>query len=239
MALDGDAHLRQVRKVAAEIGAAGGIGFAIARRLGVGGAVVVLADGDGAKAKLATKKITNAGGNASSAKLDVSDEVSWRKLIDGTVKKHGRLDILVNNAGIVEPPPATFEDIALDSWRRITAVNLDGTFLGTREAVRAMKATGGGSIVNMGSVAAYIGTPGGAAYGASKGGVRSLTKQAAVSCAKNDYNIRINALRPFYVWTPLVRSLAQARSAAARRLLRFGNSTAGASASTIAAASPR
>ena len=183
-------------KIAIVTGAAGGIGFAMARRFAQEGASVILADVDGTKAKLAAKAITEFGGTASAAKLDVRDEISWRKLVEATVKTHGRLDILVNNAGIVEPPPATFEDIALDSWRRVMAVNLDGTFLGTREAVRAMKTTGGGAIVNMGSVAAYIGTPGGAAYGASKGGVRSLTKQAAVSCAKNGYNIRINALHP-------------------------------------------
>ena len=71
-----------------------------------------------------------------------------------------------------------------------------------------MKGCGGGAIVNMGSVAAYIGTPGGAAYGASKGGVRSLTKQAAMACARDGYNIRINALHPCYVWTPLIEERA-------------------------------
>ena len=88
------------------------------------------------------------------------------------------------------------------------SVNLDGVFLGTRAGVRAMKGSGGGSIINMGSVAAYIGTPGGAAYGGSKGGVRALTKQAAVACAKKGYNIRINAIHPSYVWTPLVEARA-------------------------------
>jgi NAD(P)-dependent dehydrogenase (short-subunit alcohol dehydrogenase family) len=86
--------------------------------------------------------------------------------------------------------------------------NLDGTFLGTREAVRAMRERGG-SIINMGSVAAFVGTPGGAAYGSSKGGVRTLTKQAAVTCARNGYAVRINSVHPCYVWTPLVQSRAE------------------------------
>jgi 3(or 17)beta-hydroxysteroid dehydrogenase len=196
---------RVLGKIALVTGGASGIGLAIAQRLAEEGATVVLADIDAVPAKAAAKTLC---GKGTSVMLDVRDETSWTKIVDAVVKKHGRLDILVNNAGIAEPPPKTFEDITLESWKRVLAVNLDGVFLGTREGVRAMKATGGGSIINMGSVAAYIGTPGGAAYGSSKGGVRSLTKQAAVACAKNGYNIRINAIHPCYVWTPLVETRA-------------------------------
>jgi 3(or 17)beta-hydroxysteroid dehydrogenase len=196
---------RVLGKIALVTGGASGIGLAIAQRLAEEGATVVIADIEAASAKAAVKTLS---GKGMSAMLDVRDEASWKKVVDAVVKKHGRLDILVNNAGIAEPPPKTFEDITLESWKRVLAVNLDGVFLGTREGVRAMKATGGGSIINMGSVAAYIGTPGGAAYGSSKGGVRSLTKQAAVACAKNGYHIRINAIHPCYVWTPLVEKRA-------------------------------
>ena len=206
---------RVAGKVAIVTGAAGGIGFAIAQRLAQEGAIVVLADLDAAKLKAAAKRVTGAQKPVTTAKLDVRDQANWKQLVDGVIKNHGRLDILVNNAGIAEPPPATFEDIALESWQRVLAVNLDGVFLGTREAVRAMKQTGGGSIVNMGSVAAYVGTPGGAAYGASKGGVRALTKQAAIACARNGYNIRINAIHPCYVWTPLVEARATSQFGAA------------------------
>jgi 3(or 17)beta-hydroxysteroid dehydrogenase len=204
---------RVLGKIALVTGAASGIGYAIARRLSEEGAVVVIADIDAAPAKAAARSI---GGKAISMTLDVRDEADWKRVVDAVVRKHSRLDILVNNAGIAEPPPKTFEDITLDSWKRVLAVNLDGVFLGTREGVRAMKATGGGSIINMGSVAAYVGTPGGAAYGSSKGGVRSLTKQAAVACAKNGYNIRINAIHPCYVWTPLVEKRATAAFGAER-----------------------
>lgn len=80
-----------------------------------------------------------------------------------------------------------------------------------RQAVLAMKETGGGSIVNIGSIAAYIGTPGGAAYGSSKGGVRTLTRQAAVACARKGYRIRVNSVHPCYIWTPLAEKAASAR----------------------------
>jgi 3(or 17)beta-hydroxysteroid dehydrogenase len=198
-------------KIALVTGAGSGIGAAIAQRLAEEGAHVVVADLDLSKAKSVAKQITATKGHATAITLDVRDEASWKKTIDAVVAKHDRLDILVNNAGIAEPPPATFEDIQLESWRRVMAVNLEGVFLGAREGVRAMKTTGGGSIINIGSVAAYIGTPGGAAYGSSKGGVRALTKQSAVACARNGYGIRINCIHPCYVWTPLAEARATER----------------------------
>ena len=111
--------------------------------------------------------------------------------------------MLVNNAGIGLPPPESFELTRFEDWRKIMSVNLDGVFLGMREAVKVMKDSGGGSIINIGSIAAYVGTPGGSSYGASKGGVRTLTKQAAVQCAKKGCNIRINAIHPSYIRTAL------------------------------------
>src|SRR5207344_1817257 len=122
---------------------------------------------------------------------DVREEASWQQAIAQAVSRFGKLDILVNNAGVAGPPPDSFEAITLEDWRRIMSVNLDGVFLGMRNAVIAMKDSGGGAIVNVGSIAAYIGTPGGAAYGSSKGGVRTLTRQAAVACARKGYNIRV------------------------------------------------
>lgn len=188
-------------------GAAGGIGHAIARRFGEEGARVTLCDLDAEKGRAAAATLVEAGLAAIFVTLDVTDEESWGAAVEAAQSRHGPLDVLVNNAGIVLPPPASFEDTPLADWRRVMAVNLDGVFLGTRAGVRAMKGQGG-SIINMGSVAAYIGTPGGAAYGSSKGGVRTLTKQAAVACAKMGYRIRINAIHPCYVWTPLVEARA-------------------------------
>lgn len=198
-------------KVALVTGGTGGIGQAIALRLGEEGARVVLSDIDPALADAALAKLTAAGIDARFVQHDVRDEASWQAAVAQTLEHFGRLDVLVNNAGVAGPPPDSFEAITLEEWRRIMSVNLDGVFLGMRQAVIAMKETGGGSIVNIGSVAAYIGTPGGAAYGSSKGGVRTLTKQAAVACARKGYKIRINAIHPCYIWTPLAEKAATAR----------------------------
>jgi 3(or 17)beta-hydroxysteroid dehydrogenase len=113
----------------------------------------------------------------------------------------------VNNAGVGAREAQPFDDISLDEWQRVMRVNLEGAFLGTRAGVRAMKLRGG-SIVNIGSIAGVIGTRGGAAYGASKGGVHALTRQAAYSCGKHKYNVRVNSILPSYVWTDLVAEKA-------------------------------
>lgn len=194
-------------KVAIITGGAGGIGRAIALRLGQEGALVVITDLDAQHGVAAVADLADQGVRVLFVAHDVRDEASWQAVIDTAVMAHGKVDVVVNNAGVAGPPPDAFEDIEFAEWRRILSVNLDGTFLGTKAAVRAMRAAGG-SIINMGSVAAYVGTPGGAAYGSSKGGVRTLTKQAAVMCAKRGYRVRINTIHPCYVWTPLVEARA-------------------------------
>ena len=198
---------RVANKVAFISGGLGGIGSAIARRLGQEGARIVLADLPGeanlAAAASALAALKAQGIDAVFIELDVREEASWQQAVAQAVAHFGKLDVLVNNAGIGLPPPESFDQTSFEDWRKIMSVNLDGTFLGTREGVRAMKDTGGGSIINIASIAAYVGTPGGSAYGASKGGVRSLTKQAAVQCAKKGYNIRINAIHPSYIRTAL------------------------------------
>lgn len=198
-------------KVALVTGGTGGIGQAIALRLGQEGARIVLADIDAERSAAALAVLKAQGIEAVFATLDVRDEASWKDAVTLTRERFGRLDVLVNNAGIALPPPESFELTRLQDWRRIMSVNLDGAFLGTREAVAEMKGSGGGSIINIGSIAAFVGTPGGAAYGSSKGGVRALTKQAAVACARKGYNIRINAVHPCYIRTPLSEAGAAAR----------------------------
>lgn len=198
---------RVAGKVAFISGGLGGIGSAIALRLGQEGARIVLADlpGDANQAvSTALLAALAAQGVAGLfVELDVRDETSWQNAVAQAVAHFGKLDVLVNNAGIGLPPPESFELTPFEDWRKIMSVNLDGVFVGMREAVRVMKDSGGGSIINIGSIAAYVGTPGGSSYGASKGGVRTLTKQAAVQCAKKGYNIRINAIHPSYVRTAL------------------------------------
>ncbi len=136
---------------------------------------------------------------------DVADEVRWRQVVDIVVAAFGRLDILVNSAGIALK--GNIETATLDDWRKTHAVNVEGTFLGCREAIRAMKETGGGSIVNLSSVAGIIGDAQSAAYCASKGAVRLLTKSAALHCGRAGYNIRLNSVHPSFADTAMVREL--------------------------------
>jgi NAD(P)-dependent dehydrogenase (short-subunit alcohol dehydrogenase family) len=115
-------------------------------------------------------------------------------------ERFGRLDVLVNNAGIAIAK--TIEETTLDDWRRTMAVNADGVFLGCKYAIPAMRRAGGGSIVNLSSIDGIIGEADLAAYCASKGAVRTLTKAVAVHCAEQRYGIRCNSIHPGYIWTP-------------------------------------
>ena len=177
-------------KVAVVTGAAGGIGRGISLMLAREGASVVATDinQDGLKETLG--EIEGAGGRAVSIKHDVTSEAGWSKVMDKTLSQFGGLDIMVNNAGIMLIKELA--ETSLEEWRRVMSVNLDGVFLGTKHAIRAMREHGGGSIINMSSVVGLIGRADDtAAYSTSKGGVRLLTKAAAMECSKagHDYNI--------------------------------------------------
>lgn len=192
------------KQVALVSGGLGAMGQAIARRLAQEGAQVVL--GDIAVAAPAQLEQAFAGLPAPlSLRLDVTDAGSWEAAVQATLQRFGRLDVLVNNAGVVTPGSHAFDDIALDEWKRVFSINVDGVFLGVQAGLRAMKASSaGGAIVNMGSIAGYVGSRDGGAYGSSKSAVRNLTKQAALSAARFGYNVRVNAVHPGYVWTPLI-----------------------------------
>ena len=192
-------------KVALITGAASGIGLATAKLMLDEGAVVVLTDRDTPRLEAAAATL---GPRASWDTLDVTREDEWIAVTDAVVRRRGRLDILVNNAGIV-----LFKDVeatTLAEWRALMAVNLDGTFLGCKHAVRIMKDSGGGAIVNISSVAGLIGHGALAAYGASKGGVRLLTKSVALHCARRGYNIRCNSVHPSFAATPMLQSIVAA-----------------------------
>lgn len=133
---------------------------------------------------------------------DVTLEADWNALA-AHVEQHcgGVLDVLVNNAGIALM--GTVEDTTVDDWQRTLDVNLTGVFLGTRAAVRLMRERGG-AIINVSSIEAMIGEPLVAAYNASKGGVRTFTKSAAVHCARQGYGIRVNSIHPGFTDTALV-----------------------------------
>jgi 3(or 17)beta-hydroxysteroid dehydrogenase len=200
-------------RVALITGGASGIGFATAELMAQEGAKVVIGDIDRAAAESAAARLDR---STSFHPLDVTREEDWIAATDAIVRDHDRLDILVNNAGIALSQD--FETTTLDDWRRLMAVNLDGVFLGCKHAVRVMKDRGGGAIVNLSSVAGLIGDPRLAAYCASKGGVRLLTKSVALHCARRGYNIRCNSVHPSFVETPMLDGmLARARDPAKAR----------------------
>ncbi len=189
-------------KVAIVTGGASGIGAETARTLAREGALVTLTDVNEADGTSVAEAI---GGSAVFLAHDVSDEDQWRAVILDVQRRHGGLHVLVNNAGIVLA--ANVEDTTLAQWRRIHAVNAEGVFLGCKHAIPAMRASGGGSIVNISSLAGLRGTPIYAAYSASKGAVRSLTKTVAVHCRDKGDAIRCNSIHPGGVSTPMVHGL--------------------------------
>lgn len=135
---------------------------------------------------------------------DVSHEDDWKRTVDSIWADHGRLDVLVNNAGIFRN--ATIEETSLEIWRQVLDINLTGVMLGCREAIAVMKDNPGGpsgSIINVSSITGFVGLASGAAYTASKGGVRLLSKSIAVHCARMYRNIRCNSVHPGTIDTPM------------------------------------
>jgi 3(or 17)beta-hydroxysteroid dehydrogenase len=186
-------------KVALVTGAASGIGADCARLFAREGARVVVTDVQADKGRAVAAEV-----EGEFAAHDVADEAQWASVIGGVLDRHGRLDVLINNAGVFVPQ--TIEDCELETWNRVLGVNLTGVMLGCKHAVRAMKANPGGprgSIVNVSSITGFIGLASAAAYTASKGGVRLLTKSVAVHCARNYRDIRCNSLHPGAIDTPM------------------------------------
>ena len=189
-------------KTALVTGAASGIGLQTSIRLTEEGARVMMTDINLEEGLQQAEKL---GANATFLKLDITEEEEWISVLDETVKRFGRLDILVNSAGMVLI--ADVEQITLEDWRKVHAVNLDGTFLGCKHGVRVMKEFGAGSIINLSSVSGMIGGFNLAAYNSSKGAVRMLTKSVALHCARADYGIRCNSIHPTFIETPMLESM--------------------------------
>jgi NAD(P)-dependent dehydrogenase (short-subunit alcohol dehydrogenase family) len=192
---------RLANKVAIVTGSSSGIGKAIALRFGQEGAKVVVAARRYYLCEQTVAQITEAGGEAFPIQTDVADEHQVDQLIAETVKRYQKLDILVNNAGIAITGPIV--DMTLENWRRQQAINLDGVFLGTKHSIPLMAASGGGSIVNISSVAGLKGSANLAGYCATKGGVRLFTKATAMECTNAGNNIRVNSVHPGLIETPI------------------------------------
>jgi len=213
---------RVAGKVAIVTGAASGMGKADAQLLAAEGAKVVVADMNEADGRAVADAI---GDNAVFMRLNVTDEDNWKSVIAATMEKFGRLDILVNNAGIIAL--GNIVDTTLESWRLVNSVNSDGVFLGCKHAIPVMAKSGGGSIINMSSVAAIHGQSFVAAYTASKGAVRALTKSIAMYCKEQKNRIRCNSIHPDGVKTPMVVKVATGKETATQAdidaLGKFGN----------------
>ena len=188
-------------KVAVVTGGNGGIGLGMAKGLAGAGATIVVGGRDAAKNADAVKQIEAIGGKAAAIPVDVLKEESCRALIADTTKAHGRLDILVNNAGMsIRKQP---EELALAEWHTVLDSNLTSAFLCSNAAFPAMKKSGAGKIVNIGSMMSIFGAPFATAYAASKGGMVQMTRSMATAWAKD--NIQVNAILPGWIDTALTR----------------------------------
>ncbi|HEY4344005.1 MAG TPA: glucose 1-dehydrogenase [Parvibaculum sp.] len=196
-------------KVAIVTGAAKGIGAASAKALAREGAKVICSDFDEPGGEAVAAEIQRLGGEAIFVAHDVTIEAQWERVVKLAEDRFGGLHIVVNNAGIA-PSGGPIEDKSLEDWRHTIAVDLDSVFLGCKHAIRTIKKTTAagakGSIINISSIMGLIGWPNTADYNAAKGGVRLLTKCAALECAAAGYGIRVNSIHPGYIDTPLVRN---------------------------------
>lgn len=189
-------------KTALVTGAARGIGAAISQAFANEGAYVIVTDIDEEKGRATADAI---GGTF--VRLDVSSEAEWTEV----ARQFPSVDVVVNNAGITglegpfegNPPAHDPENAEIADWRAVHAVNLDGTFLGCRYAIRAMRAKGSGSIINISSRSGLVGIPLAAAYASSKASIRNHTKSVALYCASQGLNIRCNSIHPAAIMTPM------------------------------------
>lgn len=199
---------RLTGKVALVTGASSGLGKADALALAEEGATVVLTDIDPKGALVAEEIAKETGASTLFLEQDVTSESRWKEVMDQVKADFGGLHVLVNNAGIVIV--ATPESTTLEEFRRANSVMSESVFLGCKAAIPLMKDSGGGSIINMSSVASHLGYPVFFAYTAAKGAVRAMTKSIAVHCQMNGYNIRCNSVHPSSIDTPMIEQANKA-----------------------------
>jgi len=190
-------------KVALITGGASGMGAATVRRFVAEGAAVVFTDiqvekGEALAAETGARFIAQ----------DVASESGWRDVMATITDRHGRLDFTMNNAGMLSYQ--NIEQVELETWHKVLGVNLTGVMLGCRHSIELMRQNSGGSIVNISSIGGFVGLAADAAYTATKGAVRLMTKSIAVHCAREKLNIRCNSLHPGSIDTPILHPATQA-----------------------------
>ncbi|WP_417218378.1 SDR family NAD(P)-dependent oxidoreductase [Arthrobacter sp.] len=193
-------------RTAVVTGAAGGIGAATARMLAARGASVVIGDVDPRAASVA-EQITGLGGRAHAVDTDVTDETAVARLMDEAARLGGTVDVLVANAGIAERK-GPLHELDMDHWQRVMDIDLTGVALSLKHALRHMTANAGGAVVAVSSILGLVGQAGSAPYSAAKAGVANLVRSAGLGYASS--GIRINAVAPGYVETPLTAGLDEA-----------------------------
>lgn len=185
-------------KVVIVTGGAQGIGRASAELLAEEGAAVIVGDVKEPEKPFGSERI-------GFTHLDVAAPDSWRRVVDDVVGQHGRIDVLFNNAGIIAYEP--IEELDIEAWNRVLSVNQTGVFLGMKTVAPVMRQNGGGSIINSSSIWGNVAVPGAHTYHATKGAVRNMTKNAAITYATE--GIRANSLHPGIINTPLVQAQAE------------------------------
>ncbi|PCJ50587.1 MAG: hypothetical protein COA74_02065 [Gammaproteobacteria bacterium] len=190
-------------KVALITGGGSGIGLAIASVMIEAGAKTIITDIQAEPGQRLAKEI-----GADFFQQDVSNEARWIDVLQQINEKYGRLDILVNNAGISGKALGTDpETTSLEEWQKVQKINSDSVFLGCKNAINTMRNSGGGSIINMSSIASIVATPFITSYGASKAAVRQLTMSVAMHCATSGSKVRCNSVHPGQIKTPMLEKL--------------------------------
>jgi NAD(P)-dependent dehydrogenase (short-subunit alcohol dehydrogenase family) len=200
---------RLAGKAAVVTGGSVGIGRACVIRMAEEGARVAILDMLETEGKALTADLTAAGHEVAFWAVDVADEAAMKATIDAAAARFGGLHVLVNNAGISGSPKPT-DQVTEAEWDRVQAVNVKGVFFGTKHAIPHLRAAKRGSIINLSSIAGLIGIGGIAPYHASKGAVRLMTKNDAITYAPEQ--IRVNSIHPGYIWTPMVENHLRATS---------------------------